>query len=78
MQIILYSECDVCLAMAGLIVFIRPNKTNSTHVKDPFYSLNLGLGALTCVFYTLDDHDHFVLSLMEVIQLWLPAIGLYV
>ena len=37
-KIILYSECGVCLAMAGLILLIHPNKTNFTHVIHLLFS----------------------------------------
>ena len=77
LQIILFSECVVCLAMAGLILLIRPNKTNSTHVIDFLLFLNLGLGAFICAVYNHNDNNYFGLSLMVLIQLWLPAIGLF-
>ena len=73
MPIILYSECGVCLAMAGLIVLLRPNKSNSTHVIDFLLFLNLGLGALVCTF----DDDEVYYYLLILIQLCLPGFGLF-
>ena len=73
------SEFAVCLAMAGLILLIRPYRYNWTNVTDFFIFLHLSIAALVSLFansFINADIKSSVFYWVIIVLLYLPAFGL--